>query len=53
MAMLLGKIRESGAKTGVVINPDTQEGDTQLDHLVTLGLVDNILVMTVRPGFGG
>ncbi len=53
MASLLGVIRESGARTGVVINPGTDERDSELDSLVQQGLVDNILVMTVQPGFGG
>ncbi|WP_161941892.1 ribulose-phosphate 3-epimerase, partial [Streptococcus suis] len=45
----LQKIRAAGMKVGVVINPGTP--------LVTiepvLNLVDQVLLMTVNPGFGG
>ena len=45
----LQKIRDAGMKVGVVINPGTP--------LVTiepvLNLVDQVLLMTVNPGFGG
>lgn len=46
---VLNKIKESGAKAGVVINPATPV-DT-LNNV--LELVDYILVMSVNPGFGG
>ena len=46
-------IKEKGIRTGVVINPTTDERQSVLGSLVEQGLVDNILVMTVQPGFGG
>lgn len=45
----LGHVREVGAKAGVALNPATPAvmvGDV-------LDLVDQVLVMTVNPGFGG
>ena len=43
------KIRLAGVKPSVVINPGTPVESIQ--HI--LNLVDQVLVMTVNPGFGG
>jgi ribulose-phosphate 3-epimerase len=43
------RIREAGARPGIALNPDTP-GDI-LEPL--LPLVDQVLVMTVQPGFAG
>jgi ribulose-phosphate 3-epimerase len=45
----LRRIRELGAKAGVVLNPGTSAGVVEdvLDEL------DLVLVMSVNPGFGG
>lgn len=45
----LGRIRELGVKTGLAINPETPVSAV----LPYMELVDMVLVMTVRPGFGG
>ncbi len=45
----LTRIRELGAKTGIAINPETPVSAV----LPYMDLVDMVLVMTVRPGFGG
>lgn len=45
----LQQIRAAGVKAGVVINPGTPV--QAIKHV--LGLVDQVLVMTVNPGFGG
>jgi ribulose-phosphate 3-epimerase len=45
----LEKIRATGMKPGITINPDT---DPALIYPV-LSLVEEVLVMTVRPGYGG
>ncbi|MEX2784869.1 ribulose-phosphate 3-epimerase [Streptococcus sp. H49] len=45
----LQKIKAAGMRAGVVINPGTPV--TALEPL--LGLVDQVLIMTVNPGFGG
>lgn len=45
----LARIREQGAKPGITLNPNTQ---AELIYPV-LGIVDEILCMTVHPGFGG
>lgn len=45
----LQKIKEAGMKAGVVINPGTPL--TALEPV--LGLVDQVLIMSVNPGFGG
>lgn len=45
----LGVITDSGARTGVALNPSTPLESVQ--HV--LDLVDLLLVMTVNPGFGG
>ncbi|MCF8267612.1 MAG: ribulose-phosphate 3-epimerase [Ignavibacteriales bacterium] len=46
---LISKIKDSGAKAGVVINPATP--CNTLENI--LEYVDLVLVMTVNPGFGG
>jgi ribulose-phosphate 3-epimerase len=48
-AETLARIRQLGAKCGLVLNPATPA--TAIEPL--LGLVDLVLVMTVQPGFGG
>ncbi len=45
----LERIRELGARTGVVINPDTQPEIL----FPVVPDVDEVLCMTVRPGYGG
>ncbi len=45
----LGRIRELGAKAGVVLNPGTPT-DVVAE---VIDLVDLVLVMSVNPGFGG
>ena len=45
----LGHIRDLGVSPGVVLNPATPA--VTIEHV--LDLVDQILVMTVNPGFGG
>ena len=42
-------IKAAGAKAGVVINPGTPVSAIE----AVLGQVDQVLVMTVNPGFGG
>lgn len=46
---VLGQIRESGVKAGVVLNPHTPVA--VLENV--LDLVDMVLIMSVNPGFGG
>ncbi|UDL95763.1 ribulose-phosphate 3-epimerase [Lichenihabitans sp. PAMC28606] len=46
---LLSRIRESGKKAGVALNPATSP--SAIDYV--LHLCDIVLVMTVNPGFGG
>lgn len=46
---VLQQIRALGAKAGVVLNPHTSE--ESIRHV--LGDLDQILVMSVNPGFGG
>jgi ribulose-phosphate 3-epimerase len=45
----LGRVREAGARAGVVLNPATPAIAIE----PVLGDVDQVLVMTVNPGFGG
>ena len=45
----LQKIKTAGMKAGVVINPGTPLA--AIDHV--LNLADQVLIMTVNPGFGG
>jgi ribulose-phosphate 3-epimerase len=49
LARTLQRIRELGAKPGVVLNPGTPIAAVE----ECLDLVDLILVMSVNPGFGG
>ena len=46
---LIAKIREVGMKPGVVLNPDTPVADAA----ALVPLVDEVLLMSVFPGFGG
>jgi ribulose-phosphate 3-epimerase len=46
---VLGQIRETGAKAGVVLNPHTPVNVIEN----VLDLVDMVLIMSVNPGFGG
>ncbi len=45
----VGQIHEAGARACVVLNPATPTSAVE----VVLGDVDQVLVMTVNPGFGG
>jgi ribulose-phosphate 3-epimerase len=45
----VGQIREAGARACVVLNPSTPAAAVE----PVLGDVDQVLVMTVNPGFGG
>jgi ribulose-phosphate 3-epimerase len=45
----LGRIRQLGARAGVVLNPGTPLG--VLEEVIEL--VDLVLIMSVNPGFGG
>ncbi len=45
----LQKIKKAGMKSGVVINPGTPISAIE----PVLSLVDQVLIMTVNPGFGG
>lgn len=45
----LQKIKAAGMKAGIVINPGTPVADLES----VLSLADQILIMTVNPGFGG
>lgn len=45
----LARIRELGCRTGLVLNPDTRHTAA----LPFLDLLDEVLFMTVWPGFGG
>jgi ribulose-phosphate 3-epimerase len=45
----VAQIRESGARASVTINPGTPANAVE----AVLGDVDQVLVMTVNPGFGG
>jgi ribulose-phosphate 3-epimerase len=49
LARTLQRIRELGAKAGVVLNPGT--GLSPVEEC--LDLIDLVLVMSVNPGFGG
>jgi len=46
---LLWKIRSLGVKVGLAINPPTAVANVQ----PFLGQIDQLLIMTVNPGFGG
>ena len=45
----LAAIAETGARCGVVLNPHTPASSIS----EVLGMIDQVLVMTVNPGFGG
>ncbi len=45
----VARIRECGARASVVLNPSTPAESLEL----VLGDIDQVLVMTVNPGFGG
>lgn len=45
----IARIKEYGMRAGVVINPETKVSDIKY----VLNEVDEVLVMTVHPGFGG
>ncbi len=45
----VGQIHDAGARASVVMNPATPAAAVE----VVLGDVDQVLVMTVNPGFGG
>ncbi len=45
----LGQIRSLGKRAGVTMNPATSEETLRY----VMGLVDQVLVMSVNPGFGG
>ncbi len=45
----VAQIREAGARAAVVLNPATPASSVE----PVLGDVDQVLVMTVNPGFGG
>jgi ribulose-phosphate 3-epimerase len=45
----IGQIHDAGARASVVLNPATPASAVEL----VLGDVDQVLVMTVNPGFGG
>jgi ribulose-phosphate 3-epimerase len=47
----LREIRCLGKRAGITINPNTAVDDVYA--LVDVGLVDEVLVMSVEPGFGG
>jgi ribulose-phosphate 3-epimerase len=47
----LRAIRAAGARAGLTVNPETPADVPALD--ACRGLLDEILVMTVHPGFGG
>lgn len=47
----LKKIRELGCKAGITVNPPTPIDS--IFQCLELGLVDEVLVMSVNPGFGG
>jgi ribulose-phosphate 3-epimerase len=46
---LLWKIRSLGVKVGLAVNPPTAIANAE----PYLSLIDNLLIMTVNPGFGG
>lgn len=47
--ILMKKIKEAGVRCGLSVKPGTK-ADTLLPYL---DILDNILIMTVEPGFGG
>jgi ribulose-phosphate 3-epimerase len=51
VADTLKKIRDLGCKAGITVNPPTPV-DSIFEH-IEAGLVDQVLIMSVNPGFGG
>jgi len=51
VANALRDIRSMGVKSGITINPETNVED--IYSVLDDGLVDEVLVMSVHPGFGG
>lgn len=49
---LIHSIKATNMKVGVAVKPSTPLND-DLRQVLTEGLVDMVLVMTVEPGFGG
>jgi ribulose-phosphate 3-epimerase len=47
----LKKIRDLGCKSGITVNPPTLVGS--IFECLEKGLVDEVLIMSVNPGFGG
>jgi len=47
----LKKIRDLGCKAGITLNPPTEV--SSIFECIEAGLVDEVLVMSVHPGFGG
>jgi ribulose-phosphate 3-epimerase len=47
----LKKIRDLGCKSGITVNPPTRVGS--IFECLEKGLVDEVLIMSVNPGFGG
>lgn len=47
----LQAIRDQGIRAGITVNPETPAASIQ--DLVTANAVDEVLCMTVHPGFGG
>ncbi|NOU36028.1 MAG: ribulose-phosphate 3-epimerase [Kiritimatiellaceae bacterium] len=47
----LNKIRGLGCKSGITVNPPTAVDS--IFHCLEKGLVDEVLIMSVNPGFGG
>jgi ribulose-phosphate 3-epimerase len=51
VARTLEEIRELGMRPGITLNPDTPAG--AVDEVLGAGLAEEVLCMTVYPGFGG
>jgi ribulose-phosphate 3-epimerase len=47
----LRRIREYGVRPGITLNPETPA--EAIREILDAGLVDEVLMMTVHPGFGG
>ncbi|NKB24815.1 MAG: ribulose-phosphate 3-epimerase [Kiritimatiellae bacterium] len=48
---ILHNIRKAGARPGITINPETSV--TMIEDILQQQLADEVLFMTVHPGFGG
>ena len=48
---VLKEIKEAGMQVGVAIKPKTEI--EKVKNLISQGLIDMVLIMTVEPGFGG